>query len=183
MFAPHHQYQRHMCQLLGGDILNVACKEDPAHLGTDFGAVNCDVNDYDPQEQLSLYDVPNFQVGDACELPFDNESFDVVVAGEFLEHCPKDAALKALSEFSRVLNKNGHIVVTYPLDARPPEHQHAPHLLVTWKHGITSWHQSVWTDELLEPLLQELRLEELGVHRRDLDYSFCKGFGKTFRKL
>jgi SAM-dependent methyltransferase len=171
-----------MAGLFGGHILNVGCKEDPAELGATFGAINCDINEYDPQSELSLYTVPNFQVEDACNLSFGDKSFDLVVLGEFLEHCPEPAARLALTEASRVLTSNGHIVLTIPYDSRPKEVQHAKHLLVTWKHGITSWHQTVWMDDKLLPLLNSLGLREITSHRKNLNYGFCQGVGIVVEK-
>jgi len=173
------EFQRSSVSKYGGVILNVACKEDPAKLGQDFGAINCDVNDYDPQERISLYDVPNFQIGDACALPFDDKSFDTLVMGEFLEHCPVEAAKQALSEAFRVLRSFGKLILTIPYDSRPPEVQHIPELLVTWKHGITSWHQTVWTDDLFLPLLSGAGFSQL--HSEPINYGFCNGVGKILQ--
>ena len=49
---------------------------------------------------------------DAMNLPFSNDSFDVVVALDILEHLPDDAA--ALREFCRVLRPGGHVMATVP---------------------------------------------------------------------
>ena len=48
----------------------------------------------------------------ALELPFENESFDVVIASEVLEHIPTDRA--ALAEIQRVTRPAGTVVVTVP---------------------------------------------------------------------
>ena len=125
---PCHHYQRDKAEHFGGKLLTVACKEDPAKLA-DLGATNCDVNDYDPQERMSLYEVPNFVVGDAIDLPFEDHSFDTIVLGEFLEHCPHDAAVAALTEMKRVLTKSGHLLLTFPRAGRPKEVPPEPHLL------------------------------------------------------
>jgi len=178
---PCHDYQRRKCAELR-PVVNVGCKEDPAKLGRDFDAVNCDINDYDPQERLSLYEVPNFVRADACALPFDDESFEVAVVGEMLEHCPFDAAVLVLLEACRVIRPSGRIVVTIPLDSRPPEVQHEPHLLTVWEHGITSWHQTVWTDSMFRSLLQKTHLQEIEAHREELEYGFCRGFGAVLVK-
>ena len=50
--------------------------------------------------------------GDACFLPFADQSFDVVVASEIFEHLHDDAA--AMSECARVLRTGGVFVVTVP---------------------------------------------------------------------
>lgn len=47
--------------------------------------------------------------GDACNLPFDNETFDVVMSNEFFEHVTDiDLAMK---EQIRVLKKGGRLVI------------------------------------------------------------------------
>lgn len=174
---PCHIYQRSMVEKYGGPVLNVACKEDPARLAETYDAINCDVNDYDPQEQVSLYEIKNFQVGDACDLPFGDHSFDTVVLGEFLEHCPREAALLALREARRVISPGGRIILSFPLDYREKEVQHEPHLLVTWKHGITSWHHAIWTPDRFDPLIAEAGLREVVEDRRDIPYGWCDGVG------
>ena len=50
--------------------------------------------------------------GSAYALPFDDETFDRVVAAEVLEHLPKDE--QAMTELFRVLKPGGLIAVTVP---------------------------------------------------------------------
>jgi len=50
--------------------------------------------------------------GDALDLPFADEEFDVVVAAEVLEHIPDDVA--AMAELTRVLRPGGALAVTVP---------------------------------------------------------------------
>ena len=50
--------------------------------------------------------------GSAYALPFDDESFDRVVAAEVLEHLPQDE--RAMTELFRVLKPGGLIAVTVP---------------------------------------------------------------------
>ena len=52
------------------------------------------------------------QVVDACNLPYENESFDVVVCREVIEHVINDSEL--LSEANRVLKPNGYLFMTTP---------------------------------------------------------------------
>lgn len=53
-------------------------------------------------------------VGVTMALPFEDESFDVIVAGEFLEHLyPRDVD-GTLSEFFRVLRVGGRLLLTTP---------------------------------------------------------------------
>lgn len=179
---PCHQYQREMvAKFSKSPVLNGACKEDPSNLGRDFNATNMDVNDYDPQERLSLYQIPNFVRGSLLNIPFPDRHFGTVVLGEILEHCPRPSAIKILSEAKRVVKSDGVIVVTYPLDPRPANVQHEPHLLITWEGGITSWHQSVWDSKSFEDLLNEVGLEQVPDLRVELQYGFCTGIGTVLR--
>jgi GT2 family glycosyltransferase/SAM-dependent methyltransferase len=53
-----------------------------------------------------------FVVGDATDLPFPDESFDVVTFFDVLEHIPADA--RAVDEALRVLRPGGFVLVTTP---------------------------------------------------------------------
>lgn len=50
--------------------------------------------------------------GDALALPYDDETFDCVIASEILEHVPEDDA--AIAELIRVLKVGGTLAVTVP---------------------------------------------------------------------
>lgn len=50
--------------------------------------------------------------GDALDLPFEDGSFDRIIAAEVLEHIPDDIA--AIGELARVLAPGGRIAVTVP---------------------------------------------------------------------
>ena len=50
--------------------------------------------------------------GDALAMPFDDNSFDRVIAAEIMEHIPHDTA--AMAEMYRVLRPGGIAVVTVP---------------------------------------------------------------------
>ncbi len=51
-------------------------------------------------------------VGDVLEMPFDDGTFDVVLASEILEHVPADVA--AIAELTRILAPGGTLAVTVP---------------------------------------------------------------------
>lgn len=50
--------------------------------------------------------------GDALDLPFDDDTFDKIIASEVLEHIPHDTA--AMAELLRVLKPGGQLAVTVP---------------------------------------------------------------------
>ncbi|MFC2162262.1 class I SAM-dependent methyltransferase [Candidatus Altiarchaeota archaeon] len=52
------------------------------------------------------------QVGDVRSLPFPDESYDVVLCSQVLEHLPWEEVEKALSELHRVSRK--HVIVSIP---------------------------------------------------------------------
>lgn len=59
-------------------------------------------------------DRPNgrFVIGDACDLPFLDGSFDVVTLFDVLEHIPDDR--KAAEEARRVTKPGGHVLISTP---------------------------------------------------------------------
>jgi SAM-dependent methyltransferase len=52
------------------------------------------------------------QHGDVCGMPFANDSFDLVLATDIIEHVDDD--LKALREIGRVLRPGGKVLITVP---------------------------------------------------------------------
>lgn len=53
-----------------------------------------------------------FVCGDGCNLPFKDRSFDCLVCSEVIEHVPDQK--KMVSEFHRVLNEEGKLILTMP---------------------------------------------------------------------
>lgn len=60
----------------------------------------------------SLGKKTNFIVGDALSLPFKDESFDITVCSETLEHVPD--YLRAFNELVRVTKRGGNLIITVP---------------------------------------------------------------------
>lgn len=97
-------------------------------------------------------------VGNALELPFDDGSFDRVIAAEVLEHIPDDRT--AISELTRVLRPGGTIAVTVP--------RWWPELL-TWAlsdeyHSNPGGHIRIYRRSVLESRLRDVGIEVLGSH-------------------
>lgn len=55
----------------------------------------------------------NFR-GDAKKLPYKDESFEVVILADVLEHIPTRDRVKSLKEIRRVLKTNGKLIITVP---------------------------------------------------------------------
>jgi ubiquinone/menaquinone biosynthesis C-methylase UbiE len=51
---------------------------------------------------------------DICALPFEDNSYDLILCNHVLEHIPNDR--KAMSELYRVLKKEGTLIAQVPLD-------------------------------------------------------------------
>ncbi|MFH1752159.1 MAG: class I SAM-dependent methyltransferase [archaeon] len=64
------------------------------------------------KEARKLYPKTKFTVCDAQDLKFKDQSFDVVVSREMLEHLPDK--LKGLKEMHRVLKDNGKLILSTP---------------------------------------------------------------------
>jgi SAM-dependent methyltransferase len=96
---------------------------------------------------------------DLRELPFDAESFDVVVCLEALEHV--DGAGEALTELSRVLRPDGILIVSSPNPAGYPEgnphhvHEYSPQELadVLGSHfaNVALYRQDAWLGSTIGP--------------------------------
>lgn len=57
----------------------------------------------------------SFRVADACDLPFDDETFDVSVSMSTIDHIPSaEARQKAVEEMARITRPGGHVVITVP---------------------------------------------------------------------
>jgi len=88
-----------------GLMLNKLCQElnIKMPIGLDFSAELLKTNPHHTS---------HFVQADACELPFDDGVFDVVVATAVIEHVPD--ARKMIKECYRVLSGNGLCIVTTP---------------------------------------------------------------------
>ena len=94
--------------------------------------------------------------GDATDLPFEDATFDRVIASEVLEHIPDDAL--AMSELSRVLKPGGTMAVTVP--------RFGPELL-NWSlsdryHSVPGGHVRIYRRSQLVSRLADAGLEATG---------------------
>jgi SAM-dependent methyltransferase len=96
--------------------------------------------------------------GDATSMPFPDNSFDVVIAAEVMEHIPADQS--ALAEVARVLRPGGVAAVTVP--AWLPER--ICWLLSDDYHNVPGGHVRIFTRHELETKLGRAGLDVGGHH-------------------
>jgi SAM-dependent methyltransferase len=96
--------------------------------------------------------------GDATAMPFDDGSFDVVIAAEVMEHIPTDQA--AMHEVARVLRPGGVAAVTVP--AWLPER--VCWLLSDDYHNVPGGHVRIFTRRELEVKMARAGLVVGGHH-------------------
>jgi ubiquinone/menaquinone biosynthesis C-methylase UbiE len=95
--------------------------------------------------------------GDATAMPFADDSIDVVIAAEVLEHIPADQ--RAMNEIARVLRPGGTVAATVP--AWLPER--ICWLLSDDYHNVPGGHLRIFTRNELETKLQRAGLV-VGAH-------------------
>jgi SAM-dependent methyltransferase len=73
-----------------------------------------DISPINVEKALARYPYPNHKgtVGDAFNLPFDDESFDCVIASEVVEHVPDPEAF--VKSLFRVIKKGGALILSTP---------------------------------------------------------------------
>lgn len=94
----------------GSKILDVGCgagflTNELALAGFDVSGVDLSGESLEVAKRFDKTSSVKYQVANAYELPFENASFDVVCALDFLEHV--DDPARAIKEFSRVLKPGG----------------------------------------------------------------------------
>ena len=92
-------------------------------------------------------------VGDATRMPFPDDTFDIVIASEVMEHIPADQV--AIGEVARVLRPGGLVAVTVP--AWLPER--ICWLLSDDYHNVKGGHIRIFTRSELETKLARAGLQ------------------------
>lgn len=115
-----------------------------ADLGCGSGAILCDVlrqragwtghgldisaAAVDYAHRLSSYkqvsERAHFCVGDIMQLPYSDETLDMVIASEVIEHAPQPQ--EVMREITRVLRPDGRLALTIPMESHSVAHLHSP---------------------------------------------------------
>lgn len=148
-YTLRYDFQVEVCETHPGTILNIGCNEDPAQLQARFGSriVNCDMEAWDHHmDRGNVVD----RVFNCLEFPwpFEDQSAEVVLLGDIMEHFTREAMLEVLAEAARVAAK---LAITVPEDTRID--QQAQHEV--WDREAYNLHTTVVTRELLEGVLKE----------------------------
>jgi len=106
----YHRYATILDVVSNKDVLDVACGEGYGSeiiAGIARTVVGVDISEKTVLHATKNYKKENleFHQGDATKLNFTNDSFDVVVSFETIEHLLQQE--KVLSEFKRVLKQDG----------------------------------------------------------------------------
>lgn len=158
------QFQREQVSKTTGNVINVACKEDPAHLKSIFGdrVINADISEIDTDYGVPI---PIDVVMDCRKVwPFENDSAELVVMAEILEHLYVNEATFALMEARRVAPK---LALTLPYD----------HTLPLGNDYSDTWtvdsgargHCTGWTEEGLRQLLENIGFKIIEWNTIDYD--------------
>ena len=120
----YHRYTVILNALSGKTVLDVACGEGyGSSIMADVAdsVIGVDISEESVQHATSSYQKSNlsFQQGSASKLDFSDDSFDIVVSFETIEHLIEQEEM--ISEIGRVLRPNGVFIVSSP--NRPVFHE------------------------------------------------------------
>jgi SAM-dependent methyltransferase len=73
-------------------------------------------------EHKRVADRTSFRTGDVARLPYADESLDLVIASEIIEHMPEPESV--VGEIARVLRPGGRLILTMPIESHTPGHIH-----------------------------------------------------------
>ena len=133
-----------------------------AQLEDTFETVGIDLNHWAVKESKSLTQKSALQTASAQELPFTNNSFNVVIIKHIVEHLPDPE--KAINEIGRVTAKGGYLILATP---------NLGSLLKPWKGEKWSGYQDPTHISLKQP-------EEWLQLIRNADFSPLKVFSDGF---
>lgn len=111
------------------------------------------------QMEMSLPNV-SFEVIDVDgRYPYEDESFDVFVASEVLEHMSNSELKKSIEEIYRILRKGGYAVITFPAKENLKDNEcFCPNCeFVFHKWG----HKQYWNEEKIRDVFSDFRIEKI----------------------
>ena len=148
------RYNKLLKYYSGGSLLDVGCLNSPVGVEMKKKYPESRIVALDHGDQLiahfkNLYPEVEYVVGDAYRLPFPDETFDYVVAGEILEHL--DNPKMFVREAHRVLKDGGTMAISTPHEEWNRE-----------QGGI--WHVNTFTIDEIKKLMKDFVRFEKDLH-------------------
>jgi len=115
-----------------------------------------DISIGNPTRAVQKYAFDNHMgiVADAYALPFQNESFDCIIAAEVMEHTPDSKQF--ITNLLRVLKPSGTLILTTPFNERIP-HSLCVHCNQLTPHNA---HLHSFNQQNVEAILQDLNIQQ-----------------------
>ena len=112
-----HRYSLALDLARGKDVLDISCGEGYGAAALALVArsvVGMDIDQQSVRHAAARYTAMNldFRVGDCCDIPAGDATFDVIVSFETIEHLTGQERM--LSEFKRILRPDGRLVISSP---------------------------------------------------------------------
>lgn len=157
-------FQRECALKYTGTVLNIGCNDDPASLGSLPTVVNCDAYNRDP---IAGYELPVDKVFDCTEdkWPFKDDSVDLVIYGDIIEHMYPDELKRALKETRRVAH---NVCATLPYDERIFDHGYFEAIKDQPKGSV---HVFAYKEEQIREIFKEAGFKI--IRFEVVDYGFC----------
>lgn len=118
------------------------------------------------KEPQFIQDRVSFQVGDAADLQFEDNQFDLVVTGGANTFIPEHDREKALSEYRRVLKPYGLLSVTHLFYHKAVPQEVLTNLKEVLGFEVKPWTKYYWLDLLLKSGLELYSFDETEMQAR-----------------
>ncbi len=99
------------CQGKTGTLLDIGCGTGKYGEALEKHGFIVTGIDKSPSQIQEAQKVINSQLGDVCQLPFGDNSFDVCIMIIMIHHLCKDKRIQAFKEVNRVLKPNGILII------------------------------------------------------------------------
>jgi ubiquinone/menaquinone biosynthesis C-methylase UbiE len=119
-------------------------------LGRPLAYTGIDVNEHNVENARRRHPDAHFEVGDILALPYEDRSFDDVIAADIFEHLPPDGFRRALDEACR-LSRRGLVFTFFNMDD-VPEHDIRP---------LKAYHRNLMSRRQIEEHIRALGFGEI----------------------
>lgn len=160
---------------------NLGCGNQHFESNENIEWINMDLNDRDGKIEVA---------GDVSQpLPFENETFDIMVASHILEHLEMSIAEQVIKEWMRCLKKDGKLIITVPngkalarayINGKIDNYIFAVNMTGPYHNSVADHHRWVYDRETMIDRTKEFDYEifcdnEIGIQEPDLLPEETKG--------